>query len=125
MRMSQALVASLPLLFESGWSGAAPPPCPIPASQDRAWLDASVSPECRADALIAQLHSLDDKLAVLQGGLQRYAVTDSRASDGPAGPTHVPGVASLPNGLAVASSFDIDLAQAYGTAVGSEFRAGG
>jgi len=104
MRMSRALVASLPLLFVAAWSGAASLPC--------------VSPECRADALIAQLHSLDDKLAVLGGTLLR-------ASDGPAGPTHVPGVASLPNGLAVASSFDVDLAHAYGQAVGSEFRAGG
>jgi beta-glucosidase len=125
MRRSQVLVAILPLLFAAARSGAASLPCPIPASQDRAWLDASLSPQCRADALIAQLHSLDDKLAVLGGGLQRYGVTDLRASDGPAGPTHVPGVASLPNGLAVASSFDVELAQAYGQAVGAEFRAGG
>jgi beta-glucosidase len=125
MRRSRALVAILPLLLAAARSGGASLPCPMPALQDRAWLDASVSPECRADALIAQLHSLDDKLAALAGGLQHYGVTESRASDGPAGPTHVPGITSLPNGLAVASSFDVDLAQAYGKAVGSEFRAGG
>jgi beta-glucosidase len=118
-------VAILPLLFAAVWAGAASLPCPTPSLQDRAWLDTRGSPECRADALIAQLHSLDDKLAVLGGGLQRYGVTDLRASDGPAGPTHAPGVASVPNGLAVASSFDVDLAHAYGRALGAEFRAAG
>jgi beta-glucosidase len=125
MRMSQAIVALLPLLFAVPQSGAAAMPCPKQSAQDRAWLDATLSPECRADALIAQLRSLDDKLAVLGGGLKRYGVTESRASDGPAGPTHAPGVASLPNGLAVASSFDIDLAHSYGRALGGEFRAVG
>jgi beta-glucosidase len=125
MRMSQGIVVMLPLLLVVPQSGAATLPCPIQSSQDGAWLDASLSPECRADALIAQLRSLDDKLAVLGGSLKRYGVIDSTGSDGPAGPTHAPGVASLPNGLSVASSFDVDLAHAYGRAVGGEFRAAG
>jgi beta-glucosidase len=126
MRMGQAIVALLPLLlFAAPQAGAATLPCPIQSSGGQAWLDASLSPECRADALITQLRSLDDKLAVLGGGLKGYGVTGSRASDGPAGPSHVPGVASLPNGLALASSFDVDMAYAYGHSVGGEFRAAG
>ncbi len=125
MRMNQAIVAMLPLLFAALQSGAAGLPCPARSSQDKAWLDARLSAECRADALIAQLRTLDDKLTALGGSLKRYGLTDSRASDGPAGPTHVPGVASLPNGLSVASSFDVDMAHAYGRAVGGEFRAAG
>jgi beta-glucosidase len=125
MKLGQAIVAVLPLLCAAPQSGAAQLPCPIKSTQARPWLDTGLSPQCRADALIAQLGSLDDKLAVLGGGLNRYGVTEPRASDGPAGPTHVPGVASLPNGLAVASSFDVDLAHAYGRAVGGEFHAAG
>jgi beta-glucosidase len=37
----------------------------------------------------------------------------------------VPGVASLPNGLTLAASFDPELAERYGVAVGTEFRAAG
>ena len=125
MRMSHALVALLPLLFAASQASVAAAPCPQQSAPDMAWLDARLSPECRAEALITQLHTVDDKLAVLGGGLKRYGVTDSRASDGPAGPTHVPSTASLPNGLAVASSFDVDLASAYGRAVGRQFRAAG
>jgi beta-glucosidase len=125
MRIGQAIMAMLPLLLAAPHSGAAALPCPLESAQAQAWLDTNLSPECRADALIAQLRSLDDKLAVLGGGLNRYGITDSRASDGPAGPTHVPGVAGLPNGLAVASSFDVEMAHAYGRAVGGEFRAAG
>jgi beta-glucosidase len=125
MKMGRAIVAMLPLLIAAAPSRAAEAPCPIAASQERPWLDNTLSAECRADALVRQLGSLDDKLAVLGGGLQRYGVTDSPASDGPAGPTHVPGGASLPNGMAVASSFDVDMAHAYGRAVGGEFRAAG
>jgi beta-glucosidase len=123
--MGPAIMAVLPLLCAAPQSRAAALPCPMRSSQERAWLDAGLSPECRADALITQLGSLDDKLAVINGGLKRFGVTEARASDGPAGPTHVPGVASLPNGLAVASSFDVDMAHAYGRAVGGEFRAAG
>jgi beta-glucosidase len=126
MRMHPAIVAMLLLFAAPPRSGAAGLPCPIKSlPPERAWLDARLSPQCRADAFITQLRSLDEKLTVLGGSLKPYGLTDSRASDGPAGPTHVPGVASLPNGLAVASSFDIDMAHAYGRAVGGEFRAAG
>jgi beta-glucosidase len=125
MKMGPAIMAVLPLLYAAPQSLAAAMPCPIRSSQEKAWLDAGLSPECRADALITQLGSVDDKLAVLNGGLKRFGVTELRGSDGPAGPTHVPGVESLPNGLAVASSFDVDMAHAYGRAVGGEFHAAG
>ncbi len=120
-----ALVPNAPPLFAASQSGADAGTCPRQTGHEQAWLQVSLSPECRADALIAQLGSIDDKLAALGGSLERYGVTDSTASDGPAGPTHVPGAASLPNGLAVASSFDPEIAGAYGRAVGREFRAAG
>ena len=122
----QALMGVVPLLLAMSQStNAAGGSCPQQNGQERAWLQVTLSPECRAEALLAQLGSLDDKLAVLGGSLKRYGVMDSPASDGPAGPTHAPGVASLPNGLVVASSFDPELAAAYGRAVGREFRAAG
>jgi beta-glucosidase len=125
MKMGPAILAVLPLLYAASQPVAAALPCPSKSSQERAWLDAGLSPECRAEALITHLGSLDDKLAVVNGGLKRYGVTELRASDGPAGPTHVPGAASLPNGLALASSFNVDMAHAYGRAVGGEFHAAG
>lgn len=124
-RVMIAFVLVAPWMVAMSQPGAAGQTCPTHTGQDQAWLDVSLTPQCRADALLAQLRSLDDKLAVLGGDLKRYGVMDAPASDGPAGPTHALGTASLPNGLAVASSFNVDLAAAYGRAVGRLFRAAG
>lgn len=88
-------------------------------------MDAALSPECRADALIARLTSVDQKLEALGFGLQRYGITEGGVSDGPAGPTHAPGAAVLPNGMALAAAFDPALARDYGIVVGREFKAAG
>jgi beta-glucosidase len=119
-------IGALPLLWLAALQAiAATVDCPTQSSRAQSWLDASLPPECRADALIKQLPTLDDKLAALGGGLKRFGVADARASDGPAGPTHVPSVASLPDGMTVAATFDVELGHAYGAAVGGEFRAAG
>ncbi len=95
-------------------------------SPDRPWLDASQTPERRADALIARLTTVDQKLAALGGGgLRAYGIVEPAGSDGPAGPTQTPGAFSLPGPLALAAGFDRDLARDYGAAVARQFRASG
>jgi len=101
------------------------PPCPISTNKERPWLDTALSPECRADLLISGLTTIDKKLEALGFGLQQYGLSELNASDGPAGPTHVPGTPALPNGMALAATFDPALARDYGVVIGQEFRAGG
>jgi beta-glucosidase len=100
-------------------------PCPTSPNREQPWLDSQLSPECRADALIAKLTTVDKKLEALGFGLEQYGLAELNASDGPAGPTHVPGTPALPNGIALAASFDPALAGEYGAIIGSEFRAAG
>ncbi len=105
---------------------AAPVPCPASSGQARPWLDKSLTPECRADAMIATLKDVDAKLAVLGGSLQPFGITEASGPDGPAGPTRSPRpVASAPNALTVAASFDTQIASQYGSMIGREFRAAG
>src|SRR5579862_9796790 len=93
---------------------------------DRPWLDTTQTPEHRADALVARLGSVDQKLAALgAGGLRAYGIVEPAGSDGPAGPAQTPGAFSLPAPLALAAGFDRDLARDYGAAVAREFRAAG
>lgn len=121
-----SLAVGIVLLSVTAIADAAATGCPASSSADRAWLNKTLTAECRVAALLAQFHSVDEKIAVLDtGGLKRYGLEDPAGSDGPAGPTHVPGVASLPNGLTLAASFDPELAERYGVAVGTEFRAAG
>ena len=122
-------LASLALVIAAVCStgvGAATLPCPSSSPQARPWLDQSLTPECRADALIATLKGVDAKLAVLAGSLQSFGVTEASGPDGPAGPTRSPmPPASAPNPLTVAASFDTALASQYGSMIGREFRAAG
>lgn len=100
--------------------------CPAPSGQPRPWLDKSLTPECRANALIATLPDVDAKLALLGGSLQAFGITEANGPDGPAGPTRSPmPAASAPNPLTVAASFDTQLASRYGAMIGREFRAAG
>jgi hypothetical protein len=84
---------------------------------EKPWLDTTMSPECWADALVAKLSTVEEKLA-LSGGLREYGIIPPQGSDGPAGPSQTPGAISLPNGLALAAAFEPELAQAYGEIVG-------
>ena len=95
-------------------------------ADERPWLDTAQTPEHRADALVARLGAIDQKLAALSaGGLRPYGIVEPTGSDGPAGPTQTPGAFSLPAPLALAASFDRDLARDYGATVARQFRAAG
>ena len=92
----------------------------------RPWLDTTLTPEARADALVAQLDTVERKLEALgAGGLKCYGLIEPQGSDGPAGPTQTPGAVSLPDGLALAAAFSPELASDYGAVVGRQFRASG
>ena len=123
-RTERAVAAILSVLVLT----AAIPPQAVRAQDvaDRPWLDATQTPEHRADALVARLNSIDLKLAALgDGGLRAYGIVEPAGSDGPAGPSQTPGALSLPGPLALAAGFDRDLARDYGATVARQFRAAG
>ncbi|MEV7019813.1 glycoside hydrolase family 3 C-terminal domain-containing protein [Streptomyces sp. NPDC093991] len=94
--------------------------------------------QSRADRLVAQM-TLDEKLSfvhwdydttdptakVYLPGVPRLGIPKLRATDGPAGVTiHRPALA-MPAPVALASSFDAELAEKYGQVLGREGRAFG
>jgi len=112
------------------------------------WMDKALSPDERASLLIAQL-TLDEMISLLHGpmpalcnpppedaamgagyipGVPRLGIpplNETDASLGIANPRRVrtgDGATGLPSGLALASTWDIDLAQEAGAMVGSEAR---
>ena len=104
-------------------------PAPCSPRDDRPWLDTSATPECRAEALLATLRTPDEQLAFLEGGgfgtppaFAARGLTTGRTQDGPAG---FNGGTAWPTPLALAASFDPELAARYGQALGSEFHASG
>jgi beta-glucosidase len=96
---------------------------------DRPWLDHTATPECRAEAVLATLPTVEDQLAFLEGGgfgnppafAERGLVT-GRTQDGPAG---FNGGTAWPTPLTIAASFDPELAARYGRALGREFHDSG
>jgi beta-glucosidase len=108
---------------------AATPPPVVAQPADRPWLDPKLSPERRTELVLQRLASVDDKLALIEGSgfgapagrrdvLAELGLKTGRASDGPAG---FNGGTAWPTPLTLAASFDPDLAQDYGSAVGAEF----
>lgn len=102
---------------------------PVPVGDESPWLDSRYSPECRAAYVLASLPSLDDKLAFVEGGgfgassgLAEIGLTTGRTQDGPAG---FNGGTAWPTPLALAASFDPDLAERFGRALGREFHESG
>ncbi len=128
---------------------------PIAAAQnnDRPWMNASLSPEERADLVLKQL-TLDEKLALLHGNGMAHApqwqMPLSHLSNGGAG--YVEGVkrlgipplvisdagygvrdsgangrysTAMPSSLGAAASWDPDSACEFGTVIGKELRAQG
>ena len=114
----------------------------------QAWMDTSLSPDARAQLLIQEL-TLDEMISLLHGpmpalvspppadaamgagyipGVDRLGIpplNETDASLGIANPRQVragDGATGLPSGLALASSWDPDLAYAAGAMVGSEAR---
>jgi beta-glucosidase len=107
-----------------------PESCPTPpASDQKPWLDTSYSPPCRAKFVLDQLASDEDKLALIEAPgfgappgqrdiMKELGLETGRGSDGPAG---FNGGTAWPTPLTLAASFDPDLAERYGLAVGQEF----
>jgi beta-glucosidase len=97
----------------------------------RPWMDTALSPDRRADLLIAQM-TLDDKIALLHGASRSvyagYVPANTRLGipalyleDGPAGVADgMTGVTQLPAPVASAASWDPALMQHYGQVIGSE-----
>jgi beta-glucosidase len=109
--------------------------CPAVEGEAQPWANKSYTPECRARYALAEFKTLDEKLRFLSPPPPNQA-TEVRdvgkllgipaiaGSDGPAG--LVRGAATaLPSPIAVAASFDPEMAKKYGTVLGAEFRAAG
>lgn len=117
--------------------------CAAPAGEAEPWWNTSYTPECRARFVLNQFRDLDEKMLFLGGlnyGLNEGA-DESRppvrnvaealrlptiaGADGPAGLTRGATATALPSPIAVAASFDPDMATLYGATIAAEFRAAG
>ncbi len=126
---------------------AAPPAKPVPA-----WMNASLSPDQRADLVLKEM-TLDEKIAMLHGvGMPTYdkLTIENAASNRGVGycvgvpRLGIPGIdmsdaaygvrssgengrysTALPSGVAAASSWDTEAAYEYGRLIGTELRAQG
>lgn len=102
---------------------------------NHAWCDTSLSPERRADLLLAAM-TPDEKIDLLggdritsvavegehtgvQNGIPRLGVPTIYYSDGPVGPRQGKSI-GLPAPLALAATFDPDLARTHGRVVATE-----
>ncbi len=123
------------------------PPRPKPTGP---WMNKSLSPDQRADLLAGQM-TLDEKISLLHGGgwglifaspdappsksvggagfipgIPRLGIPDLQMADAAAGVTRSALFGrystALPSCLAEAASWDLDLARAYGTLIGTELR---
>lgn len=92
-----------------------------------AWLDSSLDLEQRAAALVSALDATE-RTAVLLGdftALTSRGVPAPHYIDSGTGLRGEVGATAFPAGVALAATFDPDLAEAYGRAVGEEARAAG
>lgn len=88
--------------------------------------------EARADALIRQM-TPEEKISLLGGDTDHYSthaiarlgIPKLMMADGPQGIRNYPPSCSFPCGAALAATWDTELAQAYGNAMGLEARARG
>src|SRR4249919_172706 len=95
--------------------------------RDRPWLDRSLDLEARVAALLADL-SDDDRVALARADwapLRNRALPFPHYADAGSGLRGVEGATAFPAGIALAATFDAQLAQEYGAAVGSELRTAG
>ncbi|HUI43828.1 MAG TPA: glycoside hydrolase family 3 C-terminal domain-containing protein [Terriglobia bacterium] len=122
-----------------------------PAKPKGPWMDKTLSPDKRADLLIAQM-TLDEKVAMLHGpgwmelfappgvgkptkslgnagfipGIPRLGIPDLQMADAAVGVTHGSAFGRyctvLPSGESEASSWNPDIARDYGALIGRELR---
>jgi beta-glucosidase len=91
---------------------------------DPTWRDPDVAPTQRVHALLAAM-TFDEKVAIALGNFQsvaHYGVPTLRFTDGPNGIRGPEYVTAFPAALALAATFDEQLATAYGAAVAEEAR---
>jgi beta-glucosidase len=135
-----AVFASVPLAAQTsdtaalwGTQGA---DCKAAEGEEAPWRNRSYTPECRARFVLNEFRTLEEKFRFLSPPPpgQASEVRDVAAelglppisgSDGPAGLARGPAATALPSPLAVAASFDRDVARRYGSVMASEFRAAG
>jgi len=104
-----------------------------PATGERPWLDVKQSPVCRALEVIPQMtyeEKLSFRIAVPRLGLDATAGVDGPfglAGGGRGGAPNPRGqnITAYPDELAVAATFDRELARRLGQAIGEEFRGKG
>src|SRR5206468_11386966 len=129
--------AVLGLAAGPAMAAAAPASEAAPAAQGRPAQAAQQTPEERAAALVAQM-TLDEKIAQMHTtgkgaggiarlvpGIPRLGIPDLRISNGPAGVgtgsvPDQPSATALPAPVALAATFDTDLAHSYGMVEGTE-----
>lgn len=113
----------------------------------RPWMDQTLSPDQRADLVIAQM-TLDEKIGLVHGGegysyppgaprsqpiggagwlpgIPRLGIPDFQMTDGRSGVAHIGQgryTTALPSSLAAAASWDLQLAYDYGALIGKEAR---
>jgi len=110
----------------------------VPSAQSRAqtpsWMDPTLSPQERADLLLAEM-TLDEKIAMVHGAPgvytgnipanTRLGIPSINMQDGPVGIARMPQVTALPAPIALAASWDTEMAQQYGTLIGEEAQSKG
>ena len=95
--------------------------------RDRPWLNSSLDLEARVAALLADL-SDHDRVALARADwapLRNRALPFPHYADAGSGLRGVDGATAFPAGIALAATFDAELAQEYGAAVGAELRTAG
>ena len=133
-----ALAAIVAALLSGGTSAiAAAKPAPL-----RPWDDKNLSPDQKADLVIKEM-TLDEKIAMVHGmpkrlqpeatslggagysaGVPRLGIPDLQSTDGRSGVAHRGPhgryTTALPSKLALAATWDLDLARDYGRLLGQE-----
>ena len=127
-----AALAVLALSAAAGVAQAAPAPCTQPSN--RAWCDKALTPDKRA-ALLVRAMTQDEKITLLAGApagvhtgataaIPRLGVPQSYMTDGPVG-VRQGAATAMPAPIALAATFDPELAALYGATIGQEARAKG
>eukprot|EP00299_Pterocystis_sp_00344_P019251 c9570_g1_i1.p1 GENE.c9570_g1_i1~~c9570_g1_i1.p1 ORF type:complete len:852 (+),score=231.03 c9570_g1_i1:39-2594(+) len=100
----------------------------------RPWMDTTMAPSDRAAKLIASMN-LDEKIVMVHGNVfteytgfvpanQRLGIPAIQMNDGPQGFRHnsMPGsTTSMPSGLTIAATWDVNAAYKWGDVMGTEF----